>query len=72
MTVEAMRTYISDTYNSKVIRGRNICDISDRQVIAIYHSIIRRNVKPVKKKNRNDISCEQLSIFDFIGGNQNG
>ncbi len=71
MTVEAMRTYISDTYNSNAIRGRNICDMDDRQVIAIYRSIIRRGVKPVKKA-RKEIPCEQLNFFDLLGGIQNG
>lgn len=75
MTVEAMRTYISDTYNSNVIRGRNICDMGDRQVIAIYRSIIRRGTKPVKTKKQKDIQTEQLNLFDLLdllGGTQNG
>lgn len=71
MTVDAMRNYISETYNSNTIRGRNICDMGDRQVIAIYKSIIRRGVKPVKPKKK-DISCEQLNFFNLLGGMQNG
>ena len=71
MTVEAMRTYISDTYNSNTIRGRNICDMGDRQVIAIYRSIIKRGQKPVKPKQK-DIMGEQLNFFNLLGGTQNG
>ena len=71
MTVDAMRNYISETYNSNTIRGRNICDMGDRQVIAIYKSIIQRGVKPVKPKKK-DIPCEQLNFFNLLGGMQNG
>ena len=70
MTVEAMRTYISDTYNTNVIRGRNICDMGDRQVIAIYKSIVKRGYKPAKPRKK-DILGEQLNFFDLIGGRQN-
>lgn len=72
MTVEAMRNYISETYNSNTIRGRNICDMGDRQVIAIYKSIVSRGMRPVKTKNRKDVHCEQLNFFNIIGGIQNG
>lgn len=71
MTVDAMRTYISDTYNSPVVRGRNVCDMCDSQVIAIYNSLIRRGRQPVKK-SRKDIHCEQMNFFELIGGMQNG
>lgn len=71
MTVDAMRSYISETYNSNVIRGRNICDMDDRQVQAIYFSLRNRGVKPVKKLGKKDIQAEQLNFFDLIGGKQN-
>jgi len=70
MTVDAMRTYISDTYNTNVIRGRNICDMGDRQIIAIYKSIVKRGKKPVKPRKK-DILGEQLNFFDLLGGRQN-
>ena len=71
MTVDAMRSYISETYNSNVIRGRNICDMDDRQVQAIYFSLRNRGTKPVKKIGKKDIQAEQLNFFDLIGGKQN-
>ena len=71
MTVDAMRSYISETYNSNVIRGRNVYDMHEDQVKAIYFSLRNRGTKPVKKLSKNDISCEQLNFFDLIGGKQN-
>lgn len=71
MTVDAMRSYISETYNSNAIRGRNICDMDDRQVKAIYFSLRNRGTKPVKKLGKKDIQAEQLNFFDLIGGKQN-
>ena len=71
MTVDAMRCYIRETYNSDTIRGRNVCDMHENQVKAIYFSLRNRGVKPVKKLDKKDIQCEQLNFFDLIGGNQN-
>lgn len=71
MTVDAMRSYIVETYNSNTIRGRNVCDMDDRQVQAIYFSLRNRGTKPVKKLGKNDIQAEQLNFFDLIGGKQN-
>lgn len=71
MTVDAMRDYISETYNSTVIRGRNVCDMDDRQVKAIYFSLRNRGTKPVKKLGKKDIQAEQLNFFDLLGGKQN-
>ena len=71
MTVDAMRSYIVETYNSNTIRGRNVHDMSDAQVRAIYISLRNRGIKPVKKLTKNDVQCEQLNFFDLIGGKQN-
>ena len=56
MTVDAMRTYISETYNSDVIRGRHIQHMADDQVKAIYFSLIRRGTKPVKPNKKDNTS----------------
>ena len=71
MTVDAMRSYIVETYNSNTIRGRNVCDMDDRKVQAIYFSLRNRGTKPVKKLGKKDIQVEQLNFFDLIGGKQN-
>lgn len=71
MTIDAMRSYIAETYNSNVIRGKNICNMHESQVRAIYLSLRNRGTKPVKKLTKNDIQCEQLNIFDLMGGKQN-
>ena len=65
MTVDAMRTYIAETYNSDVIRGRHVKNMADDQVKAIYFSLKRRGTKPVKKKSDKS-HTEQLSIFDIL------
>lgn len=71
MTVDAMRSYIAETYDSNVIRGRNICDMHESQVKAIYFSLRNRGTKPVKKLSKKDIQSEQLNFFDLLGGKQN-
>ena len=72
MTVDAMRTYISETYNSDVIRGRHIQHMADDQVKAIYFSLIRRGTKPVKPNKKDKNHYEQLSFLsDILGGKQN-
>ena len=71
MTDDAMRSYIVETYNSNTIRGRNVCDMNDDQVKAIYFSLRNRGTKPVKKLGKKDIQAEQLNFFDLIGGKQN-
>lgn len=71
MTVDAMRSYIVETYNSNMIRGRNVCDMHDDQVKAIYFSLRNRGTKPVKKLGKKDIQAEQLNFFNLLGGKQN-
>ena len=71
MTIDAMRCYISETYNSNVIRGRNICDMHEDQVKAIYFNLRNRGIKPVKKLGKKDIHAEQLNFFDMMEEKKN-
>ena len=38
----------------------------DNQVIAVYHTMLERGQLPVKKKRKNRVSYEQLSMFDMM------
>jgi hypothetical protein len=38
----------------------------DRQVVAIYRTMLERGKLPLKKKKRQHVSYEQLSMFDLI------
>ena len=63
MTVEAMRTYISGMYHSDRWL-RRVKLMEDRQVIAIYRTMMKRGQKPQKK--RNETKTQQITIFDIL------
>lgn len=66
MTVNSMRNYISEMYNSDKWRLK-VRNMNDNQVIAIYHTMIERNQKPPKKEPK----VKQITIYDILEGKQN-
>ena len=63
MTVEFMRNYISQMYNSDKWR-RRVQFMHDNQVIAIYKTMKQRNQQPPKKTKGPIV--QQLTIFDLF------
>lgn len=51
MTITAMREQIIQRY-SPVVRGQRVDRMPDRQVVAIYRSLVNRKDTPVPKRNR--------------------
>lgn len=71
MTVEAMRDYICKMYNDSPKWRLKVLAMPDRQVIAIYKNMKTRGQTP--NKPRKDIPRQQqITIFDLLGGLQNG
>lgn len=68
MTVNAMRDYISSMYNSDRWRLR-VQDMEDRQVIAVYHTMVERKQQPPKKTKGSKV--QQITIFDLLEEKQN-
>ena len=64
MTVSGMREHVSRAYDADKWRKR-VQDMPDRQVIAIYRTMIKRGQLPPKKK-KDTLKCKQLSIFDLL------
>lgn len=74
MTVERMRCSLADVYPGD--RWRLKCmQMPERQVVAIYKSLQRKNQlkrKPKKKQEPGIIKAVQITIFDLIKENENG
>ena len=70
MTVDQMREKIIRVYAGPTWRYR-VQAMEDRQVIAIYHHMIEDGVfdKMGKKKKKDPVLCEQLTIFDLLKDN---
>lgn len=66
MTVNCMREHIAQVYDSPRWKDRAMHLMPDNQVIAVYHTMLERGQLPVKKKRKNHVSCEQLSMFDMM------
>ncbi len=62
MSIAAMRDHIKELSTSNEWRSK-VQNMEDRQVIAIYHSMINRMNKPKKKQ---ELKYEQLSMFDML------
>lgn len=61
--IEDMRGYVMDAYPSMNWK-RKVSDMSDPQVVAVYHSLLGRKKKEEPKKE--EPKFRQMTIFDYI------
>lgn len=75
MKVELMRSEIAKVYPGDSWKTR-VKKMSEKQVIAIYHSFLRNDIFNLLQKERTpenimivpDQPYEQLNLFDMVGG----
>ena len=67
MTINQMRCYILDSYPnaSKSWRNKVAFTMRTNQIIAIYHSIVNRDMNRKKKENEKE-QYHQIDIFEWL------
>ena len=65
MTINDMRRYIIEAYPNSIKFKDKVLHMPTRQVIAIYHSVVRRQNDGEKKPNKKD-EFHQMDIWEYM------